>query len=91
VDQEGRLPSISDTSDDARRVQYRVLRAMSPARKFALVEDANRTARRLAMAGIAMRHPEASPEERVRILMDLVLGVELAARVYGPRKVGGAG
>jgi hypothetical protein len=43
------------------------------------------------MARIAMRHPEASPEERVRILMDLVLGVELAARVYGPRKVGGAG
>ncbi|HEX5045394.1 MAG TPA: hypothetical protein VFV75_21060 [Candidatus Polarisedimenticolaceae bacterium] len=80
---------MSDTSDDARQVQYRVLRAMSPARKLALVEDANRTGRRLAMAGIAMRHPETTPAERVRRLMDLVLGEELAAQVYGPRDVDG--
>jgi hypothetical protein len=80
----------SDTSLDAQEVQYRVLRAMSPARKVALVEDANRTGRRLAMAGIALRHPEASPEERVRILMDVVLGPQLAADVYGPHEPGGA-
>ncbi len=36
------------TSDDATEAQYRVLRAMSPSRKVALVEDANRTARRRA-------------------------------------------
>ena len=83
-------PRVSDTSEDARQVHYRVLRAMSPTRKLVLVEDANRTARRLAMAGIAMRHPEATPAERVRLLMDLVLGAELAARVYGPWKVDGA-
>lgn len=77
---------MQDTSDDAKRVRYGLLRAMDPARKIELVEDANRTARRLALAGIEIRNPEASPAERVRLLMDLVLGRDLAARVYGPRK-----
>lgn len=78
-------PTVNDTSDAAAGVQIEVLRAMPPSRKIALVEDANRTARKLAMAGIAVRFPEASHEERVRLLMDLVLGAELAERVYGPR------
>jgi hypothetical protein len=77
---------LTDTSPDAERVQLEVLRAMSPSRKVALVEDANRTARRLAMAGIRMRHPDATEAERNRLLMDIVLGEELAERVYGPRK-----
>ena len=58
-------PGMSDTSEDARAVQFRVLRGMSPARKIALVEDANRAARRLAMAGISLRYPEATPEGRL--------------------------
>jgi len=78
---------VRDTSAEAEDVQHRVLRAMSPARKIGLVEDANRTARRLALAGIAMRFPRATPEQRIRLLMDLVLGEPLAARVYGPRTV----
>lgn len=73
------------TSDDATEAQYRVLRAMSPSRKVALVEDANRTARRLALAGIQLRFPDASDEERLRLLIDLVLGEELAGRAFGPR------
>ena len=76
---------ISDTSDDAAEAQYRVMRAMSPSRKVALVEDANRTARRLALAGIQLRCPDASEEERSRLLMDLLLGEELAAQAFGPR------
>ena len=57
---------------------------MSPAEKIALVEDANRTARRLALAGIELRFPHATESERFRLLMDLVLGKELAEKVYGP-------
>ena len=76
--------SSSDTSPEAAEAQLRVFRAMSPARKIALVEDANRTARRLALAGIELRFPHASESERFRLLMDLILGKELAARVYGP-------
>ena len=75
---------LTDTSPDAAEVQLRIYRAMSPARKIALVEDANRTARRLALAGIELRFPHVSESERFRLLMDLILGKELAARVYGP-------
>lgn len=75
---------ISDTSPDAAEVQLRIYRAMSPARKIALVEDANRTARRLALAGIELRYPHASESERFRLLMDLILGKDLAEKAYGP-------
>lgn len=57
---------------------------MPASRKVGLVEDANRTARRLALAGIGLRFPDASEQERVRRLMDILLGADLAARVYGP-------
>jgi len=61
------------------------MRAMSPSRKIALVEDANRTARRLALAGIQLRCPDASDEERSRLLIELFLGEELAGQAFGPR------
>jgi len=81
------VPSVSDTSGAAAAVQIRVLRGMPACRKVSLVEDANRTARCLALAGIALRFPSASREERNRLLMDLLLGRELAERVYGPRPI----
>ena len=77
--------SVQDTSAAAADLQAKVLRAMPASRKVALVEDANRTARQLALAGIALRFPAASRQERVRLLMDIVLGADLAERVYGPR------
>jgi hypothetical protein len=80
---------LTDTSSDAAAVQFRILREMPAWRKVQLVEDANRTARRLALAGISLRHPDASETERVRLLLDLVLGDSLAAEVYGPRLAGG--
>jgi hypothetical protein len=80
-----RTPSVNDTSDAAAEAQIQALRAMPASRKVGLVEDANRTARHLALAGIGLRFPEASMEERVRLLMDVLLGVDLAVRVYGPR------
>ena len=76
--------NLTDTSPDVAEVQLRIFRAMSPARKIALVEDANRTARRLALAGIELRFPHASESERFRLLMDLVLGKDLAEKAYGP-------
>lgn len=73
-----------DTSPTATDVQLRLLREMTPTRKLRLVEDANATARSLAMAGIRLRHPDATAAQHVRFLMDLVLGKELADRLYGP-------
>lgn len=53
-------------------------------RKMALVDQMNQTVRNLAMAGLRQRYPQDSPSQRRRRLADLVLGADLAARVYGP-------
>lgn len=74
----------SDTTADAEAVQIEIYRRMSAQRKLELVEEENRTARELALAGLRQRHPDAGPEELFRRLMDLLLGEELAARAYGP-------
>ena len=73
-----------DTTPDAEAVQVDVYRRMTAQRKIELIEEENRTARELALAGLRQRHPEAGPEELFRRLMDLMLGEELAAQVYGP-------
>lgn len=75
---------LSDTDPMSELVRDTVLQQLPPHRKVELVEDANRTARLLALAGIEARHPGLTPEERYRLLMDLVLGEEMAREVYGP-------
>ncbi len=75
--------ALSDTDPSSELVRIRILREMPPNRKVELVEDANRTSRLLALAGIRARHPELSVEQQQRQLMDLVLGKELAEQVYG--------
>ena len=78
-------PTLSpDTDPEAERIQIEIFRRMPAWRKVQLVEDANRTARQLALAGLRQRHPEAGPEEVHRRLMGLFLGEELATEVYGP-------
>lgn len=74
-----------DTTPEAEAVLLRLLREMPGWRKWALMEDLNRTARALALAGLRRRHPDAGPEELRRRLAELLLGPELAARAYGPR------
>jgi hypothetical protein len=73
-----------DTTAAAESIQLQVYREMSAERKLELVEDANQTARLLALAGLAARFPDASEEELHLRLFHLVLGTELATRAYGP-------
>jgi hypothetical protein len=73
-----------DTSPEAERVLIELYRNASVGRKLAMVEDANRTAKALAMTGLRERHPNDSPEQLRRRLADLWLGPELAAKAYGP-------
>ena len=78
-------PTLSpDTDPEAERVQLEIFRRMPAGRKIQLVFDAIDMSRKLAMAGIRSRYPEAGPEQVRRRLMDLWLGEELARRVYGP-------
>jgi hypothetical protein len=59
-------------------------RRMSPARKWALVEDAIQTSRELVLVGLRLRHPNSGEEELRRRFFGIWLGEELATEVYGP-------
>jgi hypothetical protein len=74
----------ADTSPQIEQIQIDGLRQMPVWRKLALVGEMNRTVRDLALAGLRQRHPQDTPAQRQRRLADLLLGPELAARVYGP-------
>jgi hypothetical protein len=73
-----------DTHPEAERVLIELLRRATPARKLAMVLDANRTSHLLALAGLRERHPGESPGRLRRRLADLWLGPSLAAQAYGP-------
>jgi len=61
-----------------------IYRRMPAWRKVELVDDANRTARLLAFSGIRSRYPDEPLGRSRRRLLGLVLGEELASRIYGP-------
>ena len=75
---------FSDTRPEAERVQIELLRQAPIWRKLELLGQLNQTARTLALSGLRQRYPQASPQELRRRLADLLLGQELATRVYGP-------
>ena len=73
-----------DTPPEIERLQVQRLRQMPPWRKMALVGEMSRTVRTLALAGLRQRHPDDTSAQRQRRLADLLLGPDLAAKVYGP-------
>jgi len=75
---------FSDTRPEAEAVLIGLLRQAPPWRKLHMVGQLNQTVRTLALSGLRQRYPEATPQELRRRLADLLLGVELAAQVYGP-------
>jgi hypothetical protein len=75
---------LSDTHRDAERVQIELMRQAPPWRKLYLLGQLNQTVKLMALSGLRQRHPQATEEELRRRLADLLLGVELAARVYAP-------
>jgi hypothetical protein len=81
---DGMTGLFPDTSPDAQRVQVELLRRAPAWRKLELLGRLNAMARTLALSGLQQRYPAATPAELRRRLADLLLGPELAARVYGP-------
>ena len=81
------IPLFSDTRPEAEAVLIELLRQAPPWRKLRMVGQLNQTVRTLALSGLRQRYPEAAPQELRRRLADLLLGPELAARVYGPLEV----
>jgi hypothetical protein len=82
----GHKSGKSDTTPEARRVQYDLWRRMPLGRRLELVFDMYDTGQQLALAGLRMQHPEASEEEIWRLWARRHLGEELFEHVYGASK-----
>jgi hypothetical protein len=78
----------SDTPPEVLRVQYEISRRVPAGRKLELTFDMYDTGRLLAIAGLRMRHPDASEEELQRLWALKHLGRELFERVYGGSQSG---
>jgi cystathionine beta-lyase/cystathionine gamma-synthase len=78
------METLSDTRPEITALQYRMLRQASPARKLAMLGEMNLTVKTLMYSGLRSRYPSESAEKLRRRLADLILGAELAHRVYGP-------
>jgi hypothetical protein len=72
----------SDTHLKMERMQIEFIRRMPAWKKFAVVDGLNETVKTLAMSGIKQRHPNATPQQIQRMLAELMLGAELARKVY---------
>jgi hypothetical protein len=73
----------SDTDPKMEALHIELLRHATPARKMQMLGELNASAQLLALSGLRWRHPRASLAELRRRLADLLLGPELARKVYG--------
>lgn len=72
----------SDTHPKMEALQIALWRQASPTRKMQMVAQLNASVRMLALTGLRSRYPNASEAELIRRLADLLLGEELARKVY---------
>ncbi len=73
----------SDTHPKMEALQLQLWRQASPTRKMNMLAQLNASARMLALTGLRSQYPQASETELRRKLADLLLGEELARKVYG--------
>jgi hypothetical protein len=73
----------SDTHPKMEALQIQLWRQASPTRKMHMLAQLNASVRYLALAGLRSQYPQASEEELRRRLAGLILGEELARKVYG--------
>ncbi|HSL42018.1 MAG TPA: hypothetical protein VK897_01210 [Anaerolineales bacterium] len=73
----------SDTDPKVEALQIKMWRQASPTRKMHMLAQLNASVRILALAGLRSRYPNATETELRRRLADLLLGEELARKVYG--------
>lgn len=72
----------ADTHPKMEALQIQVIRRMPAWKKMSIVDDMNETVKTLATSGIKQRHPNATPEQARRMLAEMMLGEELARKVY---------
>ncbi len=74
---------FSDTHPKMEALQIKLWREASPTKKMQLLAQLNQSARLLALAGLKAQYPNADEAELQRRLASLLLGEELACKVYG--------
>lgn len=72
-----------DTHPKMEALQVELWRQASPTRKMQMLAQLNASARLLALTGLRARYPQATEAELRRRLAGLLLGEELARKVYG--------
>jgi hypothetical protein len=75
-------PLAADSSPAAERLQIDLWRRMSPLDKARTVSALTRATQELSLAGIRLRHPDASERECLLRLAELKLGREWTVRIY---------
>ena len=73
----------SDTHPKMEALQIKLWRQASPTRKMNMLAQLNASARLLALTGLRSQYPDASETELRFRLAVLLLGEELAHKVYG--------
>jgi hypothetical protein len=73
-----------DTHPEAEAVLIRLLREAPPWRKLEMVDQLNQSVKLLLLAGLRQRYPDEDAKQLRRRLAGLLLGEDIALRVYGP-------
>jgi hypothetical protein len=73
-----------DTRPEAEAVLIDLLRKAPPWRKLEMVAQMNEAVKSMMFSGLKRRYPKDPPALLHRRMADLLLGPELASRVYGP-------
>jgi len=76
------VETLSDTRPDVVALQRKLLRQAGAAQKLAMLGQMNQAVKTLALSGLRSRYPDDSVDMLRRRLMDMILGPELASRVY---------
>jgi len=73
----------SDTHPAMEALQIRLWRQATPTQKMNMLAQLNASARLLALTGLRSQYPQATETELRRKLAHLLLGEEMARKVYG--------
>lgn len=75
-----------DTSREALRARFAALRRIPSFQRLALMDDLTRLAQSMSREGVRRRNPGLAEDELEVRYFELVLGVDLAARVLEHRR-----
>jgi hypothetical protein len=78
-----------DTHPKFEELQVELLRSADPWRKLEMVWQMNAAVRTMLLSSLRSRHPDAPPQAIERRLAGLLLGEQLARRVYRPLEAAG--